>query len=236
MEADQIKIGGRWILLRNQFLGGGAFGKVYKGQDTKTGDQVAIKEINLKIIQAKNEDFTLSNAIRELNNMMQCSQSNNSHLVKLLGFKLDDDHENIYMVTELCDGTLGDLKKQKGSFSEKEALEYGRQIAEGLIVIHDDLGMTHRDLKFDNILHKAGVLKITDFGISKFEDPKSSTNGIINIVNCAPETIMYDVKGFSVDVWALGLIIHELIFSRHPFHAEGKDINSIPGSVEYQPY
>jgi len=70
MEADQIKIGGRWILLRNQFLGGGSFGKVYKGQDTKTGDPVAIKEINLKITQAKNEDFTLSKAIRELNSMM----------------------------------------------------------------------------------------------------------------------------------------------------------------------
>lgn len=115
-------------------------------------------------------------------------------------------------------------------------MEICRQIAEGLKVIQHEHAITHRDVKLDNILIKNGILKLNDFGISKFEDPKSSSNGIQNHTIMAPETIIYGIKGFPVDVWALGLIIHELIFKRHPFRKEGAHFNSISGSVVYIPY
>ena len=63
--------------------------------------------------------------MREMKIMMQCSQSNNPHLLKLLDFKLEAD-DSIFMVTELCDGTLDRLMRQKGSFTELEALEICR--------------------------------------------------------------------------------------------------------------
>ena len=235
MEADTILIEGRWLMFKNELIGKGGYGKVYKGKDTKTGKEVAIKRINTKEVKVKVHDFSLSQAMREMKTMMQCSQSNNPHLLKLLDFKLEVD-DSIFMVTELCDGTLDRLMRQKGSFTELEALEICRQIADGLNVVHTELGITHRDLKLDNIFYKDGVFKVADFGLSKYEDTASSTNAGTNFMNIAPETFTKSIKGFPIDVWGLGLIIHELIFKRHPFHKQDAHVMSIPMVSATEPY
>jgi serine/threonine protein kinase len=60
MEADTILIEGRWLMFKNELIGKGGYGKVYKGKDTKTGKEVAIKRINTKEVKVKVHDFSLS--------------------------------------------------------------------------------------------------------------------------------------------------------------------------------
>ena len=217
-------------------IGRGGYGKVYTGKDLKTGEKVAIKVISIDDVKAKVPGFTLRQALREMTTMMQCSKVNNCHMLQLLHFELDDDEKHLYMITEFCDGTLDSLMKKKGSFTEKETVEIARQVADGLRALHIELGMTHRDLKLDNILIKDGLYKVADFGLSKFEDAKSSTNAGQNFMNMPPESVLNSTKGLPVDVWALGLMLHEMIFKKHPFLKDGAHVMSIPIAVTQQPY
>lgn len=90
----------------------------------------------------------------------------------------------------------------------------------GLVFLHRTKHQLHRDIKPENVLlDSSGQLKLTDFGISKQLD---KTYGLTNtfvgtLVYMSPERMGGKNYSYSADVWALGIILHELATGAHPY-------------------
>jgi len=149
-------IGNKYKLLEK--IGEGSFGSIYKGENIRTNELVAIKVEpiinNTKLL--KNESIIY----QYLNN--------NEGLPNVKWFGKDQD--NYYMTINLLGESLQSLKERKQTFSLKLVLQIGIQIINLLRMIHDK-GLVHRDIKPDNFLlglkNKSKSIYIIDFGFCK---------------------------------------------------------------------
>lgn len=223
-ENSKYKIFGEWKMLKKEILGKGGFATVYKGLNTRTNKQVAIKKISCKEIS----DY---NSIREIVEneiflLKKCSFVDNPYLLKIFQhFQCPQDQENTtYLVLEYCNGgnLSNELKKHKDvGLGEKKSLEIAYQILIGMKAL-SDLEIIHRDLKPDNILihqdEKTGekVYKIGDFGLSKKARRFNEKSGTMRYMGPEYYTQRNNLTK-AVDVWAFGLIVHEMIFGRSPY-------------------
>ena len=149
-------IGNKYKLLEK--IGEGSFGSIYKGENIRTHELVAIKvePINNNTKLLKNESIIY----QYLNN--------NEGLPNVKWF--GKDQINYYMVINLLGESLQTLKERKTTFSLKLVLQIGIQIINLLKMIHDK-GLVHRDIKPDNFLlglkNKNKQIYIIDFGFCK---------------------------------------------------------------------
>jgi len=131
----------------------------------------------------------------------------------------------LYMVMDLLTGgELFDRIVSKGSYSEKEAADVVKLVAEGLRYLHDN-GIVHRDLKPENLIYETeeegALLKITDFGLAKIGSADvalSTACGTPGYV--APEVLEGKKYGKEVDLWSLGVILYILLCGFPPFYDE----------------
>jgi eukaryotic-like serine/threonine-protein kinase len=150
-------------------LGQGGMGEVYLATDTKLDREVAIKVLPLAFAQDKER---LVRFEREAKVLAQLSHGN---IASVHGF---DQHEGTsFLVMEHVDGEDLSVRLRRGALPVDEAIEIGRQIAEGLEAAHAK-GIIHRDLKPANIKIAAdGQVKILDFGLAKALTVESDTVG-----------------------------------------------------------
>jgi serine/threonine protein kinase len=141
--------------LLTEKIGSGSFGTIYKGFNTRTNEQIAIK-----VEPIKNETKLLKNETKIYNYL---SGLKGLPTVKWFG----KDDENYYMVINLLGESLETLLEKKKTFSYKLVLQIGIQILELLSYIHDK-GLIHRDIKPENFLIGLGdnskQIYIIDFG------------------------------------------------------------------------
>ena len=149
-------IGNKYILL-NQ-IGSGSFGLIYKGENSRTREKVAIK-----VEPIKNESKLLKN---EATIYQHLSNKSGIPEVKWYG----KDETNYYMVLNLLGDSLETVKKEKGVLSLKTTLQIGINIIDLLLTVHE-AGLIHRDIKPDNFLlslsDKNKKINIIDFGLCK---------------------------------------------------------------------
>lgn len=160
------RIGDKYILGRE--LGRGEFGITYLCTDRETKDALACKSISKRKLRTA---VDIEDVRREVAIMSRLPE--HANIVKLKATY--EDHENVHLVMELCEGgELFDRIVARGHYSERAAANVARTIAEVVRMCHEN-GVMHRDLKPENFLFASkkenSVLKAIDFGLSVFFKP-----------------------------------------------------------------
>jgi eukaryotic-like serine/threonine-protein kinase len=203
---------GRYEVVR--LIGAGGMGEVYQATHEFTKKSFALKV--LKIAHADRE--TLVEKMRA-EAMLLC-RIRHEHLVEVHDAGLDDNR--IWMAMELLDGeSLRERLEREGATRPDLALEWGAQIADGLDVVHR-AGVIHRDLKPENVfITRGGSLKVLDFGTAKFEgfghSQTKASDRMGTLPYMSPEHLAGDPLDGRSDVFAVGIILYEILAGRHPF-------------------
>lgn len=201
-------------------VGEGQFGKVYSAIHRQTGELVALKELN-------SEKFSTKKFLREIRILLSLD---NENIARCLG--LEHSKKSRFLVTEYCEGgTLRDFIDGKISLNIEQKLKIIIDILSGLSYVHLQ-GIIHRDLKPENILLTVSptgwVAKISDFGVAKIEneDREADINSLGDTGSpayMAPEQF-YGKYSYSSDIYAVGIILYELLMGKRPFTGSPKEI------------
>jgi WD40 repeat protein len=209
-------------------LGEGGMGEVYRADDTKLGREVAIKVLPEEV--ASDAD-RLARFEREARAVAALSHPN---ILAIYDF---GSQEGItYAVMELLEGQTLREALRDGPLPTRKALEYSRQIANGLSAAHEK-GIAHRDLKPDNlIITPKGRVKILDFGLAKWtpleegqDDPTMAATlgaqtgpGVVlgTVGYMSPEQVRGQQSDHRSDIFGLGAILYEMLSGKRAFRAE----------------
>ena len=206
-------VDGRWLLLDH--LGSGRFGEVYSAEPR----HLELSAGAVKVVRP-GTDEDRRQILREIEALAELNHDG------LLGYRdAGEIHEGvlaggIYIVTELCDGTLADERGWATS-SERFRAELARavrQVAEALRYLHDR-GFIHRDVKPANILRAGDTWKLSDFGLVSGPTEPDLQPRIVQgtAPYLAPETATSDGAGPPADVYALGVVVHEALTGAWPY-------------------
>ncbi|KAH8384250.1 hypothetical protein KR200_009497 [Drosophila serrata] len=197
-------------------LGAGSFGKVQLVKDRKSGAYYASKELNKDQVIKSKQVVHVMNEKTVLRSMLF---PNVVHLVA--SYK---DFDNLYLVLPLIGGgELFNYHRKVRKFSETQARFYAAQIFLALEYMHA-CKLLYRDLKPENImLDKNGYIKVTDFGFAKKVETRTMTLcGTPEYL--PPEIIQSKPYGSSVDWWAFGVLVYELVAGNTPFSPFNRDV------------
>ena len=199
-------------------LGRGGMGVVYKGYEPALTRYVAIKELS----PALAHDQTLvERFLREARSM---ASLNDPHIIQI--FLIGQENNQPFFVMEFVDGeSLSAIIKREGRLQVGDALKILHQSAKGLSVAHDR-GVIHRDIKPGNLmLSQRGQIKIADFGIALANhDFNSKLTGTGEFVGTpgylSPEVCLGKAVDQRSDIFALGIVLFEMLTGRTPFSDE----------------
>lgn len=191
-------------------IGKGAFGKVWRAKYRPNNKVLAIKELSkLRLIKKKSVASVMNEfyILRDLKSQFIVNM--------LYAFQ---DRENLYIA--MSDYSGGDLRYhivQKRIFSEQEVKFIIACIILGLEYIHNN-NLIHKDIKPENILlDEKGYAYITDFGISKFWRPDNRHDNAGTPPYMAPEILAKQHHSFSIDFYAVGIIMYEMFAGVRPY-------------------
>lgn len=194
-------------------LGKGGMGRVYKVFDKKIKEVVALKLIRPEISADEN-------TIARFNNELRLARKiSHRHVCRM--YDLGEEGPSHYITMEYVPGE--DLKrfiKRSGQLTVGKAVSIARQVCEGLAEAHH-LGIIHRDLKPQNIMiDEDGNTRIMDFGIARFLEGEGMTTQGVMIGTpdyMAPEQAELEGVDQRSDIYALGIILFEMVTGRVPF-------------------
>lgn len=195
------------------FLGAGGMGEVYRGIHRTTGRVVAIK-----VLTNGRDAF----AERFRNEARIQSALSHPHIATLYEYFEDEDLCCIAM--EYVSGmSLEQILQSRGRVEPRQALAWFGQVVDAVAYVHAR-GVIHRDLKSNNVkVDDTGAVKVLDFGIAKSGDsPKLTTEGSVvgTLHYVAPEQVKGQPASQASDIWALGVVLYELVTGRVPFSGE----------------
>ncbi len=210
---------GSYRLLR--VLGEGGMGRVYLAAraDDLYQQQVAIKLMHAGLGQAQRMLLRFGAERQILANL------NHPNIARLLDGGIEDGLP--YLVMEYVDGVAIDQYCRSHKLALEERLRLFTTLCGAVEYAHKNL-VVHRDIKPGNILvSNDGVPKLLDFGIAKLLDPEGgevaatrTTERLMTPEYASPEQVRGDRITTSTDVYALGVLLYELLSGRRPFHFE----------------
>ena len=214
-QPDPLGLTGRTIShfdLR-EALGAGGMGVVYRADDTRLGRVVALKFL------LPHYSLDASAKARFLREAHAAAALDHPNLCTVYEIGTSDEGW-LFLAMALYQGeTLRARLTRDGPILVREALEIARQIAEGLQAAHA-AGIVHRDLKPGNVmLLPDGAVRILDFGLAKARDQSVSETGARfgTVSYMSPEQVRGENVDGRADLWALGIVLYEMLTGRKPF-------------------
>jgi hypothetical protein len=204
-------------------LGSGAFGSVFLVENVQDGRRFAMKEAEASV-WSKNELMEVQ--VMSRLNIVQ-------HVVCLHEAVITTGNKMLIVMDYAAGGDLRHrIQRQRMSgqyFEQTQVLRWFKQACEGL---RDLLSyqILHRDLKPDNLfLDASSNILIGDFGLScELDNAKGLSRAKLgSTVYLSPERINQQAYGHGADVWALGVILYEMLTLHHPFFMQGDDMKAI---------
>jgi Tol biopolymer transport system component len=208
-----------------RLLGAGGMGEVYLARDRRLGRSVALKVLPAKV---ELEPHRLARFEQEARAASALSHTNICHI-----YHLGDtaDHRR-YIVMEHVDGDTLHERLLADRPALHDALDIAIQIAAALTAAHA-AGIVHRDIKPENVMiRRDRVVKVLDFGVAKLLPPAmglaphgptetvagTEPGSIVGTIDyMAPEQARGQHVDARADIWALGVVIYEMVVGRRPF-------------------
>jgi serine/threonine protein kinase/Tfp pilus assembly protein PilF len=197
-------------------LGKGGMGRVYRVEDTKLKQEVALKLIKPEIAKDKKSierfrnELKIARNIRHKNvcGMFDLGEAGGAHFITMEYVRGEDLKSFIHRSGQLTIGT---------------AIRISKQVCEGLVEAHK-LGVVHRDLKPSNVMiDKEGNARIMDFGIARSLESKGITGAGVMIGTpeyMSPEQVEGKEVDQRSDIYSLGVILYEMVTGRVPFEGD----------------
>jgi protein kinase-like protein len=191
-------------------LGRGGMGEVYRAEDLKLGQPVALKFLPEPIDEARLQLF-----YREVRVGREVAHPNVCRIYDLV--EADGRH---FLAMEYVDGEdLASLLRRIGRLPVDKALDLARGICGGLAASHEK-GVLHRDLKPANVMVDGrGQPRITDFGLAAPPGDTGADSTAGTPAYMAPEQLAGQPASVRSDVYALGLVLYEMFTGRRRFEA-----------------
>jgi eukaryotic-like serine/threonine-protein kinase len=236
---QELPVGSRFgtyeILAR---IGVGGMGVVYKARDTKLGRRLALKFL---------PDGVLADATaraRLLREAQNASSLNHPNIATI--YEVGEEAGQVYIAMELVEGRPLTAVIQRDGLALETALRYGLEISAALAHAHDR-GIIHRDLKPANVVITAdGHVKVLDFGLAKrltaaeMSEATRSLNSLTEpgtivgtLLYMAPETLRGEPADARTDLWALGVVLSEMIAGAPPF--KGRTAYELSSAILREP-
>ena len=195
---------------KGDILGKGGFGICYKCICIETKKIYALKELKLE----ENRKVSEYKIHKDLDH---------KNIVKLIEYY--DNKKILYLLLEYCENKgLSSILKKRKKLKEIEVQYYITNLIKAIKYLHEQR-VVHRDIKPSNIfLTDILKVKLGDFGISTNISPGGYIYGKVGTPDyMAPEIIAGKGYSFEVDIWAIGIIIYQLILGELPFHDRDKN-------------
>ncbi len=204
MQMVDRSIGDRYTLEKE--LGRGGMGVVYLARDVQLDRPVALKFLGALV--DKSPEFRQ----RFEREAKAAAKVNHPNIVSIYDIGLREGET--YIAMEFVEGpNLHQYVQHKGKRSPREAINIIMQACSALAAIHD-AGIVHRDIKPDNIvLTRGGLVKMMDFGLAKTGTSRLTGTSVVmgTPAYMAPEQVMGEDATPAADIYALGLVMHELL-------------------------
>ena len=196
-----------------QEIGRGGFARVFEARDRVLSRPVAIKLLKRR---RRLNDSELELFYREAR---ATARLNHPHIVTAYDWGAWNDTP--FLVLELLDGESLAKLVERGPVGEERAWEIVTQVAHALAYAHS-LGVLHLDLKSQNVfVLRDGRIKVLDFGLAGLDWDEEIPGRLVRIAGGTPGTMAPEQSAGArtdarTDVWAVGLILHQLLFGRLP--------------------
>ncbi|GKV22469.1 hypothetical protein SLEP1_g32338 [Rubroshorea leprosula] len=201
-------------------VGRGHFGYTCSARFKKgefKGQQVAVKVI-------PKSKMTTAIAVEDVRREVKILRALTGHNNLVKFYDAFEDHDNVYIVMELCEGgeLLDRILSRGGKYSEDDAKAVVVQILSVVGFCHLQ-GVVHRDLKPENFLYTSkeenSQLKAIDFGLSDFVRPDERLNDIVGSAYYVAPEVLHRSYSTEADVWSIGVIAYILLCGSRPFWA-----------------
>ena len=202
-------------------VGAGGMGEVYRARDTRLGRDVAIKVLPPHLLDSSEALARFEREARAVATL------NHPNILAL--HDIGREGPISYAVTELLEGETLRVRISSGPMPPRRALDVLAQVARGLGAAHDR-GIVHRDIKPENLfLTSDGRVKILDFGVAIRADSATSSDEVTTAAltqpgmlvgtpsYMAPEQLLTQAATPRSDLFAFGLVAHEILTGTHPF-------------------
>ncbi|MGE5199275.1 MAG: protein kinase domain-containing protein [Rhodospirillaceae bacterium] len=220
-------------------VGEGGMGEVYRAHDPRLERDVAVKVLPADAVA----DATAR--ARLLREARLASKLNHPHICTV--YDVGEDQGRAYIAMELIEGQSLSDRLHRGALPIPEVLRYGAQMAGALAHAHAR-GVVHRDFKSANVVVTPdGQVKVLDFGLAKRlvaedeADAATRSRQSLTEVGMTPGTLAYmapeQLRGQPADarsdIWALGIVLYELVSGQRPF--QGKTGFELSSAILNQP-
>jgi serine/threonine protein kinase/tetratricopeptide (TPR) repeat protein len=209
-------------------LGEGGMGIVYRAQDTRLDRLVALKFLPLEEEDGPSRE-------RFLREARAAAHVHHPYICPI--YQVGEVDGQLFIAMALVEGTTLRDTVKRGPFPISEAIDLALQVASGLQVAHEQ-GVVHRDIKSSNIvMDRQGNACILDFGLALRSTEERVTvpgSSIGTPAYMSPEQAMGDTVDARTDLWALGVVLFEMLTGRLPFQGE-RDLGVMYSIVNKEP-